>query len=190
MRNAETRRALLTGLSLALLALAPLAAGATSHEAAKAEAAPAADTLAEGLERKPWNQEEMTTLTGELMRAVRDVRNAWRKDPSFANPQNMNRRAAMSLDQNLRGLDRRVTQLHNQVKDGAGYEDTLNVARNILVLLNDVDMNSRRVRTGQPMQEKVAPAMALFNQVAAFYGSEPLFDLEAMERADRPPSRN
>jgi hypothetical protein len=180
----------LAGLASTLLLLAPLAAGATSHEAAKAEAAPAADALAEGLERKPWNQEEMTALTGQLMRAVRDVRQAWRKDPAFADPMTTNRRAGLALNQNLRDLDRRVTNLHAQVKGGAGYDDTLNVARNILVLLNDVDMNGRRVMIGQPMREKSEPAMALFNQVAAFYGSEPLFDLEAMERADRPPGRN
>jgi hypothetical protein len=187
VRNAGTRWALLAGLSIALLTLAPLAAGATSHEAA--EAAPAGDAVAPDVERKPWNQEEMTTLTGQLMRAVRDVRDAWRKDPAFRNPISTVRRSAMSLDQNLRDLDRRTTQLHSQIKDGAGYEDTLNIARNILVLLNDVDMNARRIMTGKPMQDKVAPAMDLFNQVAAYYGDEPLFDLEAMERADRPPRR-
>jgi hypothetical protein len=93
----------------------------------------------------------------------------------------------MRLDQSLRDLDRRTSQLHTRVKGGAGYDETLNIARNILVLLNDVDVNGRSVMTGAWMDEKVRPAMALINEIAAYYGSDALYDPKTMQRTDRPP---
>ncbi len=178
MRNPGSRLALLAS---AALALSPMGACVTHHEKEEAESEPAAES-----ERKPWNAEEMTTLTGDLAKQMREVRRAWLKDPAFRNPTSANRRAAALLDQRLRELDQRTTQLAKRVKGGGGYEDTLNIARNIGVLLNDVDMHARRIMTSPWIDERVRPAMALINEIAAFYGRDALFDPESMQRTDRP----
>ena len=57
------------------------------------------------------------------------------------------------------------------------------------VLLNDVDMNGRRIMSTQTMEEQVRPAMETINEIAAYYGSDALFDAETMERLDRPARR-
>ena len=159
---------LLAGAFGALLLLAPLAPQAAEHEKAAAGApVAAADTPA-----KPWNQEEMTTLTGELSQGVRDVRQAWRQEPLFR-------------DQDLRHLDRLTTQLHTRVKAGEGREATQSTARNIGVTLNDLEVNGRRLMTSQWMEARVRPVMAKINEVAAYYGSGPLFDPETGKRVDR-----
>jgi hypothetical protein len=182
--------ALLAILPLALAACATSQEEATSQENATSQeeqteaAAPAAES-----DRIPWDAEKMTALTGDLARSVRDVRRAWRKDPAFANPNNPNRRAAMELDQTLQMLDQRATQLHNRVKAGGGYEETLNIVRNIGTLLNDIDVNGRRIMPSEWMDERVRPTMVLINEIAPYYGSEALFDPETMQRTDRPPRR-
>jgi hypothetical protein len=138
------------------------------------------------IERKPWDPEEMTTLTADLARAVRDVRRAWRREPGFRNPKNVQRASTTRMDQTLRRLDQRTSQLAARVSSGAGFDDTRNNARNINVLLNDLDVQSRGIMTSKWMKERVRPAMALINQVAAYYGRDALFDPETMQRKDRP----
>jgi len=54
------------------------------------------------------------------------------------------------LDQSLRNLDTRTTQLAASVSGGAGYGETLNNARHIRVLLNDIDMNARTIMSIGP----------------------------------------
>ena len=173
-------KALMTG---ALLALTLPTGCASQPESQGSEAAPAVAS-----ERKAWDAEEMTALTGELAESVREVRRAWRREPTFRAPNTANR-ASMELDQRLRQLDRRTTQLHTRVKAGDGYEETLNIARNIRALLNDVDVLGRRIMTTKWMHDRVRPTMELLNQVAAFYGKDALFDPETLQRTDRPPRR-
>jgi len=185
VRIVGARRVLLAGAAISLLG--PVACASNQEqEKAKAQADPAA--VAE-IERKPWDAEKMTTLTAELARAVRDVRRAWRSEPAFRDSNNPNRRAAAALDENLRDLDQRTSQLATRVAGGAGFDETLNIARNIRVLLNDVDVNGRGIMTSQWMDERVRPAVVLINEIAAYYGSEAPFAPETLNRTDRPPQR-
>ncbi len=175
-------RARLILFAVFLAALTMLTSCASSPE--KEAASPATTTATE---RKPWDQERMTELTGELVTALREVRRAWRREPAFASTGNPNRSAAMQLDQNLRNLDRRATQLNSRVQGGGGVEETLNIARNIRVLLNDIDVAGRRIMSSAWMEERIRPAMALLNEIAPYYGSEALFDTETLQRTDRAP---
>ena len=163
--------------AILLLLLAPAAALAESHEAATAGD--------DG--RRPWDQERMTELTGELSSSMGQIRRAFRRKPTFRNPKTPNQRAVHSMEQTLRGLEFSTRQLHNRVRAGAGFEETRNIARNIGMLLNDADMWGRRIMTSQWMAERVQPAMKLINEIAPFYGSGPLFDPETMQRLDRAP---
>lgn len=160
---------------LALL-LAPTLVSAEHHEAAEAN------------DRKPWDQAAMTDLSAQLARAMREVRRAFRRDPVFADPQSLNRRAAQRMEETLRALEQSTRQLHNRVSSGEGFEETRPIARRIGMLLNDADVEGRRLMTGEWMHQRVRPAMALINEIAPYYGSGPLFDPETMQRLDRPPN--
>jgi hypothetical protein len=166
-------------IAAALLLVAGLAACATDSGKEQAEAA--------AVDARPWDQAEMTRLTAELAQAVRDVRTAWRREPASSDPSSPHRRSAQQLDQSLRELDQRTGQLATRVAGGAGLDDTFNIARNIKVLLNDIDVAGRGIMTSEWMTERVRPAMDLINQIAPYYGGQALFDLDNMERIDRPP---
>jgi hypothetical protein len=163
-------------------AVVMVVACASQPEKASADAEPVPES-----ERKAWDAEEMTRLSAELNRAVREVRRAWRRDPAFTDSTNPNRRAALRLDQTLRNLDQRTTQLASRVQGGGGYDETFNIARNIGVLLNDVDVEGRRIASSQFMEARVRPAMELVNEIAPYYGSGPLYDPASLQRVDRPP---
>ena len=173
MRSMRVKRLLAVAMALAL---SPILAAAEEPEAA-----------ADANGRKPWNQEQMTDLTGQLSRAMREVRQAYRREPVFRDSHNPNRRAAMRMDEVLRNLARASTQLHNRVKSGGGFEETQGIARRMSMLLNDADVEGRRIMTSVWMDQRVQPAMVLINEIAPFYGSGPLFDPETMQRLDRPP---
>ena len=92
------------------------------------------------------------------------------------------------MEQTLRNLEISTRQLHNRIKGGGGFEETQGTARRIGMLLNDADVQGRRIMTSAFVAEKVQPAMRLINEIAPYYGSGPLFDPETMQRLDRPPN--
>jgi hypothetical protein len=91
------------------------------------------------------------------------------------------------MDETLRALEQSTGQLHRRVSRGEGFEETRPIARRIGMLLNDADVEGRRLMTGEWMHQRVRPAMALINRIAPYYGSGPLYDPETMQRLDRPP---
>jgi hypothetical protein len=174
MRNMRVTHLVAGALTIALLAA--LAAAEEPEAAAEANGP------------KPWNQEEMADLTSQFSRAMRDVRQAYRREPVFRDSHSPNRRAAMRLDEILRSLETAATQLRNRVNNGDGVEETRGIARRIGMLLNDADVEGRRIMTSTFLDQRLQPAMVLINQIAPFYGSAPLFDPETMQRLDRPPN--
>jgi len=174
------KQRLILGLLVLLAGVLTTAGHASAGEAGK-EKPPA-------VERKPWNQEEMVTLTTGLAGAVREVRDAWRKEPASRESSGPKRATTVRITQTLRDLDQRTSALATRVENGAGYDETLGVARKINVLLRDLDEQARGVMTSAWMDEKVKPAMDLINQIAPYYGREALYDTESMQRLDRPPN--
>ncbi len=173
MRRIRLASAPATGLVVLLLAAT---AQAESHEASSAQ---------DG--RRPWDQEVMTDLSGQLSRYMAGLRRGFRREPNFRNPKTPNQRAVHNMEQTLRALEISTRQLHNRVSNGAGFEETRNIARNIGQQLNDADMWGRRIMTSKWMEERIRPAAKLVNEIAPFYGSGPLFDPETLERVDRAP---
>jgi hypothetical protein len=178
MRPVRSTDLLAALLGVAALALAPAPAWAGSHEEAHDDAAPG-DTP-----RKAWDQERMTDLSAQLTKAMSEVRQAFRREPSFRDPNNPNRRASQNMDQTLRALETSARQLHARVQGGGGYQETLGIARKIGTQLNDAQVEGRKIMTSHWMDERIRPAMALINEIAPYYGSGPLFDPEAMKRID------
>jgi hypothetical protein len=170
------------GIAGAVLTLAVLPASATHHEASE-QAKPAAAG-----ERAPWDQARMTELSDQLATAMSELRRAFRREPGFRDPSSPNRRATQSMDQTLRLLEQSARQLRNRVSGGAGFEETRNIARKIGSLLNDADVEGRRIMTSVWLDERIRPAMKLINEIAPYYGSGPLYDPETLQKLDRPPN--
>jgi hypothetical protein len=178
MRELRTRRVLIAGATGVLLGLAPLAAGAQEPESQ-----PAAQP-----ERKAWDAESMSQLSGELAESMAAVRQAFRREPGYRDPNNPNRRAMQKMEQTLKSLEKSTRQLRNRVKAGGGYQETQGIARRIGMLLNDADVEGRKIMTSAWMDEEIQPAMKLINQIAPYYGKGPLYDPETMQRLDRAPN--
>ena len=164
--------------ALLMLGLATSGAWATHHETPSDA----------GL--KPWDQERMTELSSQLAKEMKAVRNAFRNDPIANEPVSPHRRAAQQMSDTLRHLHRTASQLHTRVKGGGDYEQTLGIARKIGTLLNDADELGRRIMSSTWTNERVKPAMETLNQIAPYYGSDPLYDPENLQRVDRAPASN
>jgi len=173
---------LATALAMAFtFLLAAVPALAEHHEAeAKAEG--------ETSSRKPWNQQAMTDLSSQLAESMSALRKTFRKEPAFRSQEAPGRRAAHQMEQTLRKLETSTRQLRSRVAGGAGFEETQGIARRIGMLLNDADVEGRKIMTSAWMAESVQPAMKLINEIAPYYGRGPLYDPETMQRLDRPPN--
>jgi hypothetical protein len=170
-------RSLATVFALALLA-AP-GARAEHHEAQAGQAAPAVEP-----ERKPWDQARMQGLAGQLAQAVDEVREAFRREPGYRDPSNPHRRAFQQMDQILKSLRSSTRQLAARLETGGGYEDTLGIARKIGQLLNDAEVEGRKIMTSEWMAQRVVPAKQLLNEIAPYYGRGPLYDPQTLEKVD------
>jgi len=189
----RVQSALVAGLVLlALLAAVAPAALASHHEAGEAEGSAAAPADASAAEPEPaglpWDAEKMTTLSAQLSKQVRALRNAYRQSPNYANDQNPNRLSAEALSDTLKSLDQSCASLAKRVKKGENAEQTRGLARSIGSLLNDVDEHSRQLMIGEWTQEKARPAMETVNAIAPYYGRGPLYDVEDMTKLDRGPN--
>jgi hypothetical protein len=175
-----------------LFALAAPAVFASHHEAGEGDdgAAKSADASAEASEPVdlPWDAEKMSTLTAQLSKEVRALRNAYRQSPNYANDQNPNRLSAQAMSDTLKSLDQSCASLAKRVKKGENAEQTRGLARSIGSLLNDVDQHSRQLMIGEWTQEKARPAMETINAIAPYYGRGPLYDVEDMTKLDRGPN--
>jgi hypothetical protein len=163
-------RSLATVFALALLAAPGARAEHHEAQAGHAEAAPAAEP-----ERKPWDQARMQELSGQLAKAVDEVRQAFRREPGYRDPSNPNRRASERMDEILKSLRSSTRQLAAKLESGGGYEDTLGVARKIGQLLNDAEVEGRKLMTSEWMEQRVVPAKQLVNEIAPYYGRGPLY---------------
>jgi len=192
MRNTRVICAAAIGLSLLLT---PTLGWSDEHEEAKsdeheevkqADAEPSEQVLQDAQQRRAWDQERMVDLTGALSGAMRELRGTFRREPALRDRSLPNQRAARLLEETLRSLERSCSRLASQVSGGAGFDETKGVARRIGMLLNDADVQSRRIQSTASMAQAVLPAMKLFNEIAPFYAVAPPFDLEKRQRVDRP----
>lgn len=176
MQRARTRLGLVVA-GAALLAFAPRPAlaeqPAEQHEPEAAAAAP---------QRKAWDQERMTQLSADLAKAMAAVRQSFRREPGFRDPSNPNRRANQRMGEILRALEQSCRQLSNKIKAGGGLADTEGIARKIGSLLNDAEVEGRKIMTSVWMEEKIVPAKKLINEIAPYYGSGPLYNPETLKR--------
>lgn len=179
------REILVFGAICLCLLLASASGWASHHEADEA----GTETAEESAEI-PWDAERMTELTADLSQQMRALRNSFRKSPNFRNPNTPNRRAADNMADILKRLDSSCSSLAKRVSNGEGAEETRGLARRIGSMLNDADVEGRRLMTQAWTDDRLGPAMQTINEIAKFYGRGPLYDVDQLRRIDGGPNPN
>lgn len=135
--------------------------------------------LSQDAEFKEWDQAEVGRLAHELTSQVTKIRNAFRSNPTVGNLANMNQRASKSFSDTLRLIERSARQLAARVDGGGGREEALPIARKIGTLLRDASEEARHIMSDAWTEEQVVPAQRLVDQLAPYFGAEPLYDVDA-----------
>jgi hypothetical protein len=170
------RKGSATRLALGLLC-AGLAFATPLRRAGAQEPAPAAP--------KAWDQARMIELTEKLAKAAREVRQTYRREPAYTDPQGPNRRAAQNMEEILHGLEQSSRQLHERVKGGGGRAETEGIARKMGTQLRDAEVEGRQLMSSEWLEQKVRPAKELINEIAPYYGAGPLYDPESLKPVER-----
>jgi len=116
---------------------------------------------------KPWNQEEVTELAKALHVAVKEVRQSMRRESTDSLA--AQGRARQQMLDTLRVLEMSCGQLAKKLEGGAGYEETLNIAKKIRSLVRDAETEGRKFMTTQQTDERIAPAEQAIDGLTLYY---------------------
>ena len=149
------------------IGLALVAAGALATPAARAadEAAKPAAPAAKPDKGVKWDQTRVTEYAGELEQAIAGLRDEARATTvPFAK-----RQAKHDLDEDLRLISNSTTYLLEQLKSGAGRDDTEATFRRIGSLRNDAAEHARRCDLPDPLMKALVHAGEIHNRMKPYY---------------------
>ena len=123
--------------------------------------------------RIPWDQAKVTELARELHASVVALRRAALADPMLRSMQRAGggNAAGLYLD-GLRDLERATGQVARQLEAGQGFEQTLEGARRVGMLLRDVQVQSRRLDISEAQWQVIDPAIDILHRLSPYYSSE------------------
>ena len=157
------------GLAVALVvasggALAPAAARAAGDTAPPPAAAPAAKPAGTPVR---WDQDRVTEYASELNGAVQSLRDEVRRQP----PQTpfAKRQAQHDLEEDMRLISSSTTYLLEQLKSGAGREETEATFRRIDSLRLGAAEHARRSLLPDPLMKDLVHAGELWNRMKPYY---------------------
>jgi hypothetical protein len=146
-------------------ALAPAAARAAGDTAPPPAAAPAAKSP--GATPVRWDQDRVSEYASELNGAVQSLRDEVRRQP----PQTpyAKRQAQQDLDEDMRLISTSTTYLLEQLKGGAGREETEATFRRIDSLRLNAAEHARRSLLPDPLMKDLVHAGELWNRMKPYY---------------------
>jgi hypothetical protein len=161
--------ALLLGLGLGGVgALAALPARAADEAAPKAAEPPAGQPVATPAGQPVrWDQDRVTEYASELNTAIGKLREEIRRQPAqtpFAK-----RQAQRDLDEDMRLIDNSTSYLLQQLKSGAGREETEATFRRIDSLRLNAAEHARRSLLPDPLMKDLVHAGELWNRMKPYY---------------------
>jgi hypothetical protein len=121
-----------------------------------------------------WNQNRVTELAVELAEVVAELQGAFRREPALHIASGQ-ARARHAFRDSLRVLRTETRALASELEAGAGFEETLPIARRARVVIRDLREEGRRMSWKEPVVGHAQRAEALVAQLAPFYfdaGSE------------------
>lgn len=119
-----------------------------------------------------WDQEKVTALANELATAVREAKNATRKDVYLRDTVRMGDPVIVSYQESIDGIDKSARQLARRLGEGEGREQTLNIAKKIRSLVRDAETAGAKIMKTAWTEEKLQPAEDLLDQLAPYYFDE------------------
>jgi hypothetical protein len=118
-----------------------------------------------------WNQEVVTTLAGELEKAVSGLRDVVRGSPNLQNP--AYKRKMYEIMDNLRLIEQSATSMHAALKGGAGMEETLPTYKRLQQIRRDTEVLAQRVDITAVTRPKLDLAKDILAKIEPYYPTEP-----------------
>ena len=122
-------------------------------------------------QKTAWNQEVVTSLSGELEKSVTGLRNVVRGSPNLNNPGF--RRKIYEIIDNLRLIEQSASSLHASLKKGAGMEETLPTYKRLQQIRRDTEVLAQQVDISAVTRPKLDEAKDILSKIEPYYPDEP-----------------
>ncbi len=119
-----------------------------------------------------WDQARVTEIAQELAGAVKDLREAVRREVPSTPGRLQQGRAQYALSDALRLLKSETRYLAAQLKDGKGRDETFLVYKRIDSLRQQAAENARKMMILQPTLDRIDAARKIWVQLVPYYGEE------------------
>lgn len=119
--------------------------------------------------REAWDQEAVTALAAELAGATQTLEKTLRREPHLTTATQQGGRNALGLWEAVNRLKKSARQLRSRTEAGAGYEETLPIAKKIRTQVRDAKEYGSRVMNTALMDKEVKPVQDLLDRLAAYY---------------------
>jgi hypothetical protein len=123
-------------------------------------------------ELTPWNQEQVTAITAELVTATTDLRDTLRRQPppTLGQP---GKRAFHQLRDDVSSVHATARRLQTSLGEGATRDETLPTYRRMISSVRSASDELRRIQLGEPVAGKIEAAAAVLRRLRPFYEEEP-----------------
>ncbi len=111
----------------------------------------------------------MKALAAELADATRSLEKTLRREPHLTVATQRGGRNALGLWEAVNRLKKSARQLRSRTAGGAGYEETLPIAKKIRTQVRDAKEYGSRVMNTALMDQEIKPVQDLLNRLAAYY---------------------
>ena len=125
-----------------------------------------------GTDLKPWQQERVTALAGELQQATQNLRNAVRRvpPPTLGQPGQL---AFHRLRDELGAIDATARRLHKALAKGATREETFPTYRRLILAVRSASQEVPRLGGGRDDAPRIAATAEVLRQLRQYYEEEP-----------------
>ncbi len=125
-----------------------------------------------GAELKPWDQERVTALAGELQQKTHELRNAVRRvpPPTLGQP---GQRAFHRLRDELGAIEATARRLHKALAKGATREETFPTYRRLILAVRSASQEVPRLGGGRDDAPRIAATAEVLRQLRQYYEEEP-----------------
>lgn len=120
-----------------------------------------------------WDQGRVTALAAELIPACDALYDTFYNEP-VASVLPGQRKDYYRLRQVVRRIKLEAMHLSSALKKGEGYDETLPVYENLMVMVRDAREGAKRIFTSNFVLEKATAAGEVLQQIAPYYDSKAL----------------
>ena len=120
-----------------------------------------------------WDQERVTAIGGELTKACDALYDTFRKEPQSTIGSGQ-ANSYYRLRQLIRRVKTEARHLSSSLAKGEGYDQTLPIYENLMVLVREAQESSQRIFSSGFVLEKATAAGDVLRRIAPYYDPEVL----------------